>query len=299
MLLLAALVGVAALSACSTPGASEESDGKPQVVVTTAFLADIVRPIAGEDADIVQLIPDGATPHSYSASAKDRATLEQADALVTIGAGYEAGVPLDDAGAQRINVAELVGQGEHGADEHVPDNAERGGPIDPHVWTDPTLMARAAPAIGELLARLDPDSAAGYKRRALAQVQRLSRLDRRIAATLATVPSGRRLLITSHDALGRFAERYGFKVLASPFGVSPEAQASAVKIAKVVDAARSSRVRAIFSAKGDNPAVIEQIAAEADVEVVDDLLVEGPGPGGRDYNSAMLHNARSIAQALR
>lgn len=286
MLLSAVLVGVAAFSSCSTGGTAERHDAKPQVVVTTAFLADLVRPIAGEDADVVQMIPDGATPHSYSASAKDRATLEQADALVTIGAGYEAGVPLDDAKGEPISVAELVGQGDP-------------GPIDPHVWTDPTLMARAAPAIGELFAKLDPESAAGYKKRALAQAQRLRRLDRRIAATLAVVAPDRRLLITSHDALGRFAERYSLTVLASPFGVSPEAQASAVKIAGVVDVARSSRVRAIFSAKGDNPAVIEQIAAEADVEVVDDLLVEGPGPGGRDYSAAMLHNARTIAQALR
>lgn len=273
------------VSGCSLDGAAERNDGKPQVVVTTAFLADIVRPIAGDDADLIQLIPDGATPHSYSASAKDRATLEDADALVAVGAGYEAGLPLDDAKAKRLNVAERVGG-----------DAK---PIDPHVWTDPSLMVTAAPEIGELLAEADPEHAAAYKRRAESQARALDRLDRHVAAILGTVPRSRRMLITSHDALSRFASRYGFQVLASPFGLSPEAQVSAVKITEVIGVAKSSGVPAVFSQKGDNPAVMKRIAEEAGVKVVDDLLVEGPGPGGRDYSAAMLHNARSIAEALR
>ena len=277
---------LAAVAGCSSGGGAESSDGKPQIVVTTAFLADIVRPIAGDDADIVQLIPNGATPHSYSASAKDRATLEQADGLIAIGAGYEAGLPLDDSMAKRINVAELVG----GAGSR---------PIDPHVWTDPSLMVRAAPIIARFLGDVDRAHAAAYNRRAGAEADALRKLDARIAKVLAVVPEPRRQLITSHDALSRFAAHYDFEVLATPFGLAPEAEASAARVAKVVQAAKSSDIPAVFSQKGDNPAVMRRIASEANVKVVDDLLVEGPGPGGRDYSSAMLHNARSIAGALR
>jgi zinc/manganese transport system substrate-binding protein len=339
----ALLVLALALGACGGDG--EEASGAasgdgPTVVATTGFAADLVRGIAGDDAQVVQLVPDSANPHSYGASARDRAELDRADLVVAFGRSYEEGLPLDEVRAARFDIADHVGElrrfgdrevaGEHGhegekdghghegePDEHghggeedghghegeqgEPTGEEEGhgaGAPDPHVWTDPTRLAAAAPGIADALAQADPDRAAAYRDRAREQVERLRALDRELREILAAVPERQRRLVTSHESLGYFADRYGFALAGAPFGAAPEAQTSAQGVADVVRAVREEGVPVVFAQQGDDPKVMRRIAGEAGVEVVDDLLVENPGPGGETYADAMRHNARRIAEAL-
>ena len=108
----ARLVAAAAL-ALAIPLAgcgSDDAQGGVDVVATTGILADITRQVAGPDAAVGQLIPDGSDPHSFSLSAKDRLRLDDADLVVANGAGLEAGIPLDESAAPVWNLADHVGE---------------------------------------------------------------------------------------------------------------------------------------------------------------------------------------------
>jgi zinc/manganese transport system substrate-binding protein len=292
--------------------ATPAADG-PVVVATTGFAADLVRGVAGEGAEVVQLVPDAADPHSYGASARDRAELDRAALVVSFGAGYEQGLPLDEVAAERVELAEHAGelrrfgepaQGREDEDGHEDEDEDEGehahdqGSADPHVWMDPTRMAKAARGVGEALGRVEPARAEEFRERARAQARELRALDGELREILADVPEERRRLVASHESLGYFADRYDFAFVAAPFGLAAEAQASGQDVAAVIEAVRDEEVPAVFSQQGDDPKVMRRIAAEAGVEVVDGLLVEGPGAEAPTYGDAMRHNARRIAEAL-
>jgi zinc/manganese transport system substrate-binding protein len=159
-------------------------------------------------------------------------------------------------------------------------------------------MAAAAPAIADALTRADGANADAYRARAEQLARDLRALDADLRRTLASIPAERRKLVTSHESMGYFAERYELDFVGAPFGLSPEAEASARDVAEVIDQVRRQRVPAVFSQGGDDPEVMRRIANEAGVSVVDDLLVENPGPQGETYAAAMRHNARLVATAL-
>jgi ABC-type Zn uptake system ZnuABC Zn-binding protein ZnuA len=296
-----------ALAACGDSGS--ESEG-PTVVATTGVIASIVEEVAGEDAEVVQLIPDSSSPHDFSLSAEDRAELEDADLIAYNGADLEAGVPIDEADAPKWALVENAGSllelSEAGAHDHEEEaeeahesaEAEDEHGDDPHLWMDPTRVARALPSLAEALAAADPDNEGAYRSRAEQLGGRLEDLDREIASDVDGLPAAGRDLVTSHDALGYFADRYGFEVVATAFPASgAEAEPSAAALAEVTEVVERTGVPALFVEEGDNPQVLERVASETGVEVVDDLLVESPGPAG-SYEEMLRRDAESIVSAL-
>ena len=262
-----------------------------EVVATTGILADVAAEVAGPDAQVVQLIPDNADPHSFSLSAEDRLELEQADLVAANGAGLEAGLPLDEADA---TVWELVAN----VDEVLPASDPDEGLDDPHVWMDPTRVAAALPSLADALAQADPANADAYRQRADEYAQRLTALDREIERALRPIPPPDRELVTSHDALGYFADRYGFEVVATAFpSTGAEAEASAERLAELEAAVRESQVPAIFAQEGDDPEVLSLVADDTGVELNFGLLVESPGAAG-SYEEMLRGDGELIARSL-
>lgn len=279
--LLTALLLALLTAACGSD--SEESSGKPSISATTGILADITAQVAGEDASIEQVIPEGSSPHDFQLSAEDRASIEDSALLVHNGSDLEQGVPVD-----AIDIPQFA----------LTDNVGSLRPDDPHVWMDPTRIAAALPALADSMAAADPDHAADYRSRAAAFASELNELDRELAAELEAVPAANRELVTSHDALGYFADRYGFDVIATPFPASgTEAEASAAQIDEVEDAVRKAGVPAVFAEREDDPEVLELVAEDTDVEIVTDLLVESPGDSG-GYVEMLRLDAKRISTAL-
>jgi len=266
------------LLAVPAAGCGREDEQGVQVLATTPIAAEVVRAVAGPDAQVATLLTGTASPHDYGASAKDRARLEEADLVVAWGAGLERGLPLDDLDQDPLELA--------------------AGERDPHVWMDPTRVAAALPELADALADADAEHAAAYRRRATAYRDKLERLDRELRRMLAVVPAERRKLVTSHDSLGHFARRYGFEFVGAPFGLAPEAEPSAERVADLIDRVESQGVPAVFAEDTDDPELMRRIADAAGVEVVDDLLVEGFGDEVDGYEAMMRHDARRIAEAL-
>lgn len=275
-----ALLGMLFVAACGGEGSADEGGGL-KVAATTAIAADIVRQVGGESVEVVELVPDGSSPHSYAPSAREQAELAESDLLVLFSPNLEQALPLDSA-SRSFAIAERSG--------------EASG--DPHVWLDPTLIADALPALADELADLDPANSAGYRRRAEAYAEQLGRLDAELARIVDRIPAADRKLVTSHDSIGHFADRYGFEFVGAPFGLAPEAEASAGALADLIDEIEAEGVPAVFAQRGDNPEVLRGVGEEAGVEVVDDLLLEGFGEGVSSYVEMMRATTTRIAEAL-
>jgi ABC-type Zn uptake system ZnuABC Zn-binding protein ZnuA len=232
------------------------------------------------------------------------------------GANLEEGIPVDEIDLPKFVLADNVegllpfeeagahaheeGEEEHAAEEeeHAAEEEREHGTVDPHVWMDPSRVAGALPALGEALAEADPDHAPAYRERAAAYADALTALDAELEQTLAAVPPDNRELVTSHDALGYFADRYDLDVIATPFPASgAEAEPSAGRVHEVEEAIRSAGVPTVFAEAEDDPEVLELIADDTGVAVDTDLFVESPGSTG-SYVEMLRHDAGLIAQGL-
>lgn len=281
-----ALIAMASVVLAAGCGSSEGSKG--QVVATTSILAEITQRVAGPGVEVSQLIPDGASPHDFQLSAKERALLEGADLVIANGGGLEAGLSLDRLSGEPYELIDHAGP------------LIRSGPSgqpDPHVWMDPGRVARALPSIAEALIEVDPDGATGFRARAAGYADELESLGGRMTEILSIVPRRDRELVTSHDSLAYFAQRFEFAVVATPFPASgPEAEVTAASIDEVESTIEETGVPAVFPEADSNTAILRGIAERTGVRLVLGLRVESPGRGG--YSTMLIDDARLIARGL-
>ncbi|HEX9824177.1 MAG TPA: metal ABC transporter substrate-binding protein [Actinomycetota bacterium] len=282
---------VAPLASCA-PGSPDE--GGELVVATTTILGDVTREVAGDEARVEVLMPPGADPHEFEASAQQVALLHDADLVVANGLGLEETLAdaLQAARDDEGNVLEV-------APELDPLPLEGGG-LDPHVWMDPNRVARAAELIA---ARLDELVPGGWEGRAAAYASELRELDEEIRALLAPIPAEDRELVTNHDAFGYLADRYDLEVVGVVIpGGSTLGEPSAASLAALAEIIRERDVPAIFTETIHSTGLAEVLGDEVGrpVEIVSlysDSLGE-PGSEAATYAGLMRANATRIAEAL-
>jgi zinc/manganese transport system substrate-binding protein len=288
-----------ALAACGDDDdAAGASGDRPQVVVTTNVLGDVVSDLVGDEAAVEVIMPPGTAPHEFQASAQQVAAMRDADALVTNGAGFEEGL------TETIDAAEQDGVPTFAAIDAVDTlQLDGDGGTDPHFFTDPARMAAAAQGISDFLVDelpgLDTPAFASQTR---ATIDGLHALDGEVERTLSVVPANRRTLVTNHEVFGYFADRYGFEVVGAviPAGTT-QAEPSAAQLDELAHTIEDQHVPAIFVETSSPTRLADALADEVgDVEVVE-LFSESlgdEGSRGETYAAMMRTNAERIADAL-
>ena len=313
------------------PGQAPESE-RLLLVATTTILGDLVANVVGADADLVVLLPVGADPHDYRASAAQVALLHDADLVVASGLRLEEGIldVLEAAEADGINLLEVGdlldplpfgGHNEedegddhgeedegddHGEEDEGDDHGDEGedhahSGADPHFWMDPLRAAEAARLIAQALASLN--GSIDWMARADSYASSIEELHDEIQAILAPIPHEDRALVTNHDALGYFADRYGFEIIDTVIpGGATLAEPSSAELAALVERIRETGAPTIFAETIEPTVLAEALAAEAGsgVEVVQ--LYTGslgePGSGADTLIGMLREDARRIADAL-
>ena len=157
-------------------------------------------------------------------------------------------------------------------------------------------------AIRDALAKADPDGTATYDANAEAYLARLKALDTAIARCMDAIPADRRKLVTNHDALGYFAERYGIEVVGAVIpALSTAARASAGETRELIDTIRREHVTTIFPESSVNPKLEKAIAAEAGAKVGPALWADTLGPKGSDRGDvpeSLRANALAMAEGF-
>jgi zinc/manganese transport system substrate-binding protein len=268
----------------------------------------VVRNVACDGlADVQTIVPAGGDPHSFEPSLKDRETMSSAAVIVANGLGLEESMAdivgaVESEGVPVVRVGESVDTIPAGADDHADESDDDGhGTDDPHIWFDPTRVAATLPAIADAL------GGAGLDRAALEAcvsefTEQLTTLDSDVAATVASIPVEQRLLVTNHDSLSYFADRYGFEILGSvipsPSSLSATNPAELEALAGVIE---QTGVPAIFAetqhSSTDTQALADRVG---DVEVVTlqtDTLGE-PGSDTATYVTWLTTTAQTIVDAL-
>jgi zinc/manganese transport system substrate-binding protein len=276
--------------ACGDDDDEGSSERGGRIVATTSIWADVAANVAcGGLAPVTTLVPPGSDPHAFEPSLRDREDVEEADLVVSNGLDLETSL-LDvlDTVAGDGTVFEMAG-----AIDTLGD--------DPHVWQDPARVAAALPALADALVGAGLDAGA-IDACTVAYTSELTALDAEIEGLVATLPDDRRVLVTNHDSLGYFADRYGFDVLGTVIPAPTTlAETNAADLEDLATAIESTGVPAIFAEEQHAAADVEALADRVgDVQVVE-LHTDSLGPDGSGadtYVGMMRTNARAIVDAL-
>ena len=289
------MLGVLAASsllsaACSSSDDSDRASEAPTIVATTSIWADVASNIACDGLATVEvLIPTGGDPHAFEPSLADRGEMADASVLVVNGLGLEEGLvdtidAVEAEGTPVVRVAEYAG---------VTD--------DPHIWLDPTLVSMVLPGLAQQLIEsgIDADAVQTCLDSYLAE---LAALDDELVEILASVPADQRKLVTSHDALGYFAERYEFAVIGTVIPVaSGLAETNPAQLEELAALIEEAGVGAVFTesqhSADDAEALADRVGDVAVVTLFTGTL--GDAESGADTYIGLLRvNAELVADAL-
>lgn len=281
------------------------------IFCTTGQVADAIRNIVGEAAEVKGIMGPGVDPHLYQALPSDILALKQADMVFYNGLHLEGRMAdtLKSFADKKpvVAMAEILVARD---DTRLRKPSEFEGYYDPHVWHDVMLWADCVDHAAEQIAEFDPDGAEGYRERAKAYRERLATLDAYCRDQIASIPADRRVLVTTHDAFGYFSAAYGLEAIGLK-GISTDDEADFQHIDEVRDLLVSRKIPAVFVESSTPPALMHQLVelcAKAGHKLhvgltsEDELYADALGPadsGADTYEGMIRANVDRIVKGLR
>jgi zinc transport system substrate-binding protein len=282
---IAAVALCLSLVAFACAGGDSDGDGgngKVRVVAGFYPLAEAAARVGGDRVDVTNLTPAGSEPHDLELRSGDIDRIERAAVVLYLGGGFQAAV---EEAAKRADgeAVDLLAANEE----------------DPHVWLDPNLMVGIAERVRAALVEADAAGRATYDANAAAYTADITALD--AAYRQGLTECERRVIVTSHDAFGHLARRYGL-VQDAITGLSPESEPDPERLSQLASKVRAERITTIFYETLVSPEVAETLAREtgARTAVLDPIegITEEEQARGRTYELAMTENLSALRTAL-
>ena len=266
-LALTALVAVG----CGGGGSSDKAaDTKKTVTVTTSFLQDMTKQLAGDYVNIELIIPAGEDPHLYVAQPADLEKIKKADLLLYHGLHFE---------GKMAEVLEKKGVAvtKNFTDTNINYMEQDGKKIvDPHFWFDVALYKQATETAAAELIKLVPEHEKEIQENLKKYLAELDALDKEITEKIAQIPADQRNLVTPHDAFNYFSRRYHVNVIA-PQGVSTDSEVANADIEKTANYIVDHKVKAVFAESTTNPERMKKLQEVCRTKGFDVEIVGGEG----------------------
>ena len=305
---------------CNDTEKVDTAKGKKLSVVTTIYPEYAwVKEILGarvDSLDLVLLVKNGMDLHSFNPSAKDIATIANADVVVYVGGESDQWVAkalaaTPKAGRVALNLMELLGdrvKEEEVVEGMEHEHAEEAEEVenDEHVWLSLKNAEILVRQLAEAVAKLDTAHATEYHMNAALYIAKVSALD---AQYRATVESAERKVILVGD---RFPFRYlvddyGLKYYAAFVGCSAESEASFETVAFLANKMDSLSLPAILTIDGGDGKIAQAVltaskkSKDAPVLTLNSMqsVTEEQINSGVDYLSMMQDNLEVLKKVLK
>lgn len=262
---------------------------KPVVLTTIKPLTLIVAAVAGDLAEVRQLLPAGDSPHHWALTMSDRRLLDSATLLVWIGPDLEAalaaGVALRDP-AGVITAVDLP----HLQWPQTPDSATA---RDAHIWLTPANATAIAHAVAARLARAYPAHQARLNANTTAFAARMAVVEGRVRAALRSVQDHK--FIVDHDGLGHFVAAFGLHQA----GYLRDLADNPVGARELHRLLARTDISCVVAEPGHQPAQLQRIAAKlgAQIAIVDAFATQ-VAPGADAYGEFLTGIGAGFAQCL-
>ena len=302
--LILIMITLLALTGCTQ---KIESD-KIQIVTSFYPIYDFALKVAGDKADVLNLIPSGQEAHGFDPSARERVLIEEADIFAYNGAGFEAWTDKVIGSIQNKNVKVVETSKkielDLAVDEHEDDGEDHEGHdhgiYDPHTWLNPLNAKIQMESILDALIEVDPDNEAYYQTNFDFNAKMFDRLDEDMHEALKDLPN--RKIVVEHKAFSYLAKQYDL-VQESISGIVPDSEPNAKEMERIIEFIKDNKVSAILLETMGNMKVIEAIQKETGVKILRisslETLSKERMDAGDDYISVMTENLENILLALK
>ena len=265
---------------------------KIQIVASFSILGDFARSVGGDRVNVTTLVGANSDAHVFTPAPADAKKIADAKLVIINGLGLEGWLPrlVQSSGSKATIVTATTNITPRMLGSHA----------DPHAWQNlanaKTYVANISKALGDAV----PADAEFFQSNAEAYRAKLDALDDEIRSWIASIPSERRKVISTHDAFGYFASAYGLVFLA-PLGVSTESEPSARDIASIITQIKTQKIPAVFLENISDPRLMGRIAAETGANIggtlYSDSLTDEKGDAPT-YIDMVRHNIRAMRSAL-
>ena len=286
---------------------SQQMVDKLNVVTSVAPITNIVQNIGGNKINLIGLVPEGINSHTFEMVPSDIIKINDADLIILDGLNLEADIETtaENIICKNPNHIELlklgdntISKGDWIFDFSFP--KDKGDP-NPHLWLNVEYAIKFANLTRDKLIEMDPSNSQYYIENSNKYTKLLKQLDEGIKKSVDTIPVENRKLLTYHDSWAYFAPRYGMEVIGA-IQASDFSDPSPKDIADLINQVRIEQIPAIFASEVFPTNIIDQIAKEGNVTIVetlsDDNLPGNIGDNNHSYVGMMLENMKNMIVPL-
>jgi manganese/iron transport system substrate-binding protein len=272
----------------------------PKVVATTSVLCDLTKQIADNTINLICLMPPDVDPDVYRPTPEDRQALEQAKLILYNGYNLESGL-IKTIQATKTSAPKIaVGQLAIPQPQQLIENGKRVS--NPYVWHDAKNAMKMVTVISANLKKIAPDNAMTYSSNRKRITNELTQLERWIKSRIASIPTNRRKLVTTHNAFGYYARAYNLALTNSLAGLNTQQGLTSARVQSLVQGLKKAKVPIIFAEATNNPNLVQTVAKNAQVRISPRKLytysIGEPGSEAESYQTMMVANTRTIVEGL-
>lgn len=280
------------------------ADDRVVVASLSPVLSDIAANVGGDRVRVESIVQPGIDPHAFEPTPGDIQKISRARLVLVSGLGFEGYLDKLRTAVGRGPTFVVVGdamkplmvEDDHHGHDHAGDR--HGKVPDPHWWHSIGNAKIAARVIRDALEAADPAGRATYEANTKQLLARYDELARWAKLQVARIPANRRVLVTSHDALGYLAHDYRFVIIPIA-GLSTAGDPSSRHIRDVIAAMKNHHVTAVFAENIENPKVLAEITRETGARIGGEIFADGLGDGkASTYEGMMRHNISTIVDGL-
>ncbi|MBS9525774.1 zinc ABC transporter substrate-binding protein [Litoribacter alkaliphilus] len=281
-----------------------ERNEKFLIVTTTNILADAVRHIVKDSAEVQSLMAIGVDPHLYKASQRDLDKLFDADLVIYQGIFLEG--KMNEVLKKFSRTNPVVSVENRLSPTLLLEDEEFEGAFDPHIWFDPMIWKETIENLALDLKETKPEWSEYIDSNVLEYSQTLDSLHTSLQEKIQDLPQDKRILVTAHDAFAYFGRAYGLKVHGLQ-GLSTLSEPGLNDVSKLVNFIVNNQIKAIFSEQSISPRGVKALVEGCrrrgqEVKLAGplytDSLGEKDGPAGT-YTDMLLYNMVTIVENLK
>lgn len=266
---------------------------KLQIVTSTSILSDITKNIAGDNADIVYLVPIGDNPEDYEPIPSDLKKISNADLIIMNGWGLEEGITR---AINNITDTNIV----YGTKGITPIPLAGSSEPDPHAWLNVSYVANFyVSSILNAIIKTDPNNEEKYRDNAKKYFDDLIELDNWIKEEIKKIPNKNRIIIISENALKYYGKAYGFKT-EGIWELNSHEEGTPQQIARIIDIVKNKKIPAIFAETTVDKRYMNIISDDTKVPIAGEIYTDALGlyEFSNTYIKMMKHNTNTFVNGL-
>lgn len=271
---------------------STETADKPQIYTSFYAIYDFTQEIAGDKADIYNMVPTGTEPHDWEPTVQDMAKLDSADVVFYNGLGMEHWIDkvqnsLGSSDSKFVALSDNVSTNENASD--------------PHIWLDPSNVKIMSKNIYDTLCEIDPDNIDSYTKNYNEYITELEVLNQTYTDTISNINTSNKNIVVSHEAYSYLCNAYGLTQIPID-GISAESEPSPEKMMELINFIKENNVKYVFYEELVSQKTAQTLADETGTKLLPlnpfEGLTEEEILKGDNYISVMLENLANIKTAL-